>query len=52
MALEMLVFIDSRLFASSAAWNGALPTYQELAALVSMPSNAFAHRETHPKTIA
>ena len=52
MALEMPLFIDSRLLDSSAAWNGALPTYQELDALVSMPSNAFAQRVTHPNTIA
>jgi hypothetical protein len=52
MALEMLAFIDSRLLASSAAWNGMLPAYQELDALVSIPSKAFAHCVTQPKTIA
>ena len=52
IALEMPLFIDSRLLDSSAAWNGALPTYHELDALVSMPSNAFAQRVTHPNTIA
>src|SRR5580704_5267009 len=52
MALEMLAFIDSRLLASNAAWKGALPAYQPLVALVSIPSNAFAQRDTQPKTIA
>src|SRR6266567_7469370 len=52
MALDMLAFIDSRLFASTAACNGPAPTYQVLAALVSMPSNALAHRVTQPNTIA
>jgi len=49
----MLLFIDCRLLESRAAWNGALPTYHdELAWLVSMPSNAFAHLFTTPNTIA
>lgn len=52
IALEMLEFIDWRLFASSVAWNGPGPTYQLFVAVVSMPSNAFAHRLTLPKTIA
>ena len=52
MALEMLSFIDWRLLDSSAAWKGALPTYQPLEALVSMPSKALAQRLTTPKTIA
>jgi hypothetical protein len=30
MALEMLEFIDSRLFASRVAWNGPVPEYQVL----------------------
>ncbi len=38
----MLSFMDCRLLDSSAAWNGAFPTYQPFDALVSMPSNAFA----------
>src|SRR5437660_435281 len=52
MALERLEFIDSRLLDRNAAWNGALPTYQLLPALVSIPSNAFDQRSTQPKTIA
>ena len=52
MALESPEFIDSRLLDSSAAWNGALPTYQLFVALVSMPSKACAHFETQPNTIA
>ena len=51
-AVEMLEFMDSRLLAIRAAWNGRLPTYQVLEALVSMPSNALAHFVTQPKTIA
>src|SRR6266446_213816 len=52
IALEMLLFIDCRLPARSPAWNGPGPTYQLLLALVSMPSNAFAHKVTVPNTIA
>src|SRR5437763_8418668 len=52
MALEMFAFIDSRLLASRPAWKGPVPEYQVLVAVVSMPSNAFAHRETQPNTIA
>ena len=50
MALEMIEFIDSRLFASR--WNGPVPEYKVLVADVSIPSMAFAHRETQPNTIA
>src|SRR5438445_11755515 len=52
IALEMLVCIDCRLPASTAAWNGPRPTYQLFVALVWMPSNAFAHSVTVPNTIA
>src|SRR5438270_2309564 len=52
MALDRLEFIDSRLLERSAAWNGTVPTYQPLLALVSIPSKAFAHRDTQPNTIA
>jgi hypothetical protein len=52
IALEMFAFNDSRLPASKAAWNGALPAYQPLVPLVSIPSNALAQSETQPKTIA
>src|SRR5207247_1494063 len=52
MALERLEFMDSRLLDRSAAWNGALPTYQLLAALVSMPSKALAHRARTAITMA
>src|SRR5205814_6682979 len=51
-AVEMLEFIDWRLLAISAAWKGRLPTYQPSVLLVSMPSNALAHFDTQPKTIA
>ena len=37
---------------SSAAWKGPVPTYHALVALVSMPSNAFAHMVTQPNTMA
>jgi hypothetical protein len=52
IALDTLAFIDWRLPPSKAAWNGLPPTYQELLALVSMPSKAFAQSDTQPKTIA
>src|SRR5438309_1409255 len=52
IALEMPLFMDWRLEDRIAAWNGLLPTYQLLDALVSMPSKALAHLVTQPKTIA
>ena len=52
MAFEMLSFMDWRLDASTAAWNGVAPKYQLLEALVSRPSKALAHLVTQPKTIA
>src|SRR5882762_7650104 len=52
IALEMLSFIDCRLLASRAAWKGALPAYQLLVPLVSLPSNPLAHCVTQPNPLA
>src|SRR5205823_12694689 len=52
-AVLRLLEKPSRLLANTTAVNAPCPWYQlDTAALVSMPSNAFAQRCTQPKTIA